>query len=67
VPHDPNPKAHDVLAAEEFAFPAPGEGAASSTGGGSLPWALAALGGLLALLAAVRGRARRSRRRRRWP
>jgi membrane associated rhomboid family serine protease len=54
-----------VLAAEEFAFPAPEDRAGLAERSGSLPW-VAALGGLLVgVLAALRGRGRRSRRRRR--
>ena len=65
VPRDRDPKAHDVLAAEEFAFPAPGDRTGVAERSGSLPW-VAALGGLLVgIIAALRGRDRRSRRTRR--
>jgi hypothetical protein len=63
VPHDPDPRPHDVLAAEEFAMPAPGEGPSPEGRGGSLPWVAAAAGLALALVAKLRGRRRRPRRR----
>jgi hypothetical protein len=63
VPHDPDPTPHDVLAAEEFAFPAPGGAAGQSQRPGSLPWLVGLGAALIALLALVRGRRRRPRRR----
>lgn len=63
LPEDPSGIAepHDILAAEEFAMPAVNaapQGPAGLPRGGAWPWALSAVGGLLAL-ALLRRRAGR--------